>query len=448
MEPHRTAGLISIGDELALGQTLDTNTAWLADRLFALGVRTLEHVTVEDDADRIASTVRRLADTCDLVVITGGLGPTADDVTREAVVRATDDTLVEDAEALEQIRAWFAGRGAEMPERNAVQALRPDRGVCLPNPNGTAPGVLTRDEVRTCDIVCLPGPPREMTPMFDAEVEPRLRREADRAFGARAVLCFGLGESVVAERLGALMDREREARGLPVVGTTASRMVVTVRMRHSAASDADVRSALDGVEADVRERLGTAVFERRDFSAGDSPELGDALPAAVLDLLRDRGERVVVVESCTGGLLGGLLTSVPGSSDAFAGGWLTYTNEAKAGLVGVDAAEIEAHGAVSARVALGMARGGLFRAGFLGGAHHALAITGVAGPGGGSEAKPVGTVWIARATVDAHGAVTAEARHFRFRGGREAVREWSARSALGMLRLALVGAEMRLLGEQ
>lgn len=444
--PHRSAALVSIGDELALGQTLDTNTQWLSDRLFALGVRTVEHVTVEDNVARIESVLARVASEVDLVLVTGGLGPTLDDVTREALAAAVGDALVEDAAALDAVRAWFAGRGTDMPPANAVQAMRPQSAVCLANPNGTAPGLSLRDLARACDVICLPGPPREMGPMFDAEVVPRLRRSENRAFGARALLCFGLGESVVAQRLGELMDRSRENDGLPVVGTTASRMVVSVRMRHTDATSEAVDAALNALEADVRERLTPAIFDRRDFTAGDAPDITNALPAHVLASLRDRGERVVVVESCTGGLLGELLTSVPGSSDAFAGGWLTYTNEAKAGLVGVDPSLIEAHGAVSAQVALDMARGGLFRAGFLGGAHHALAITGVAGPGGGTDTKPVGTVWIARASASG-GNVNAEARPFRFRGGRAAVREWSARSALGMLRLHLAGESMSLLGE-
>ncbi|MEM7755449.1 MAG: CinA family nicotinamide mononucleotide deamidase-related protein [Planctomycetota bacterium] len=445
--PHRTAALVSIGDELALGQTLDTNTQWMSDRLFALGVRTVEHVTVEDDTARITDVFRRLAAEVDLMIVTGGLGPTADDVTRDALAAALNDQLTEDQDALEAVRAWFAGRGTDMPAGNAVQALRPTGGECLPNAHGTAPGLFARDAERGCDVFCLPGPPREMTPMFESAVEPRIRREAHRAFGARAVLCFGLGESVVAERLGTLMDRDREGRGEPVVGTTASRMVVSVRLRHTAENEQAVRTTLNAVEADVNARLGPAVFGRRDFNAGDAPDLADALPEAVVAQLNQRRERVVVVESCTGGLLGELLTSVPGSSDVFGGGWLTYSDAAKAGLVGVDAAEIETHGAVSAQVALGMARGGLFRAGFLGGAHHSLAITGIAGPGGGTDDKPAGTVWIARASVTETGSVNAEARSFRFRGGRAAVREWSARSALGILRLHLVGDEMSLLGE-
>ncbi len=444
LPPHRSAAVLSVGDEIALGQTLDTNSAWLADRLFALGVRVVEHATVEDDLDRIARALSRLAGETDLVIVTGGLGPTADDLTRPALARVLGEELIEDGGALGAIRAWFSGRAGGMPEGNRVQALRPASGVCLANPNGTAPGLFVRAGAVSCDVACLPGPPHEMKPMFETEIAGRLRR-AGGAFGARALLTFGLGESVVAERLGPLMDRDRESRGLPVVGTTASKMVVSVRLRH-AGDDADaVRAALDAVEDEVRSALGVSVFERRDFTGGDAADISDALPGCVLSLLRERGERVAVVESCTGGLLGETLTSVPGSSDVFAGGWLTYANEAKAGLVGVDPALIASHGAVSGAVARAMAVGGLERGHSLGGAEHCLAITGVAGPGG-SEAKPAGTVFIARASVDGL-SPEVEVRSFRFKGGRGAVREWSARTALGMLRLKLVGGEMGLLGE-
>lgn len=195
---------------------------------------------------------------------------------------------------------------------------------------------------------------------------------------------------------------------------------------------------LDHAETEIRGLLGPAIFDRRDPSAGDSLDIGDALPRSVLGLLRARGETLAVAESCTGGLLGETLTDIAGSSDVFWGGWLTYANAAKTALLSVEPSLIEAHGAVSREVAEAMAAGARARSG----ADHALAITGVAGPGGGTDAKPVGTVWIGRAEA---GGV--EARRFLFRGGRAAVREWSARMALGMLRLAVIGEEMALLGE-
>lgn len=430
------AAVLAIGDELALGQTLDTNSAWIADRLFSLGVRVDEHATVEDDRERIAGAMRRLIGGRGLVVCTGGLGPTADDLTRAALGDVLGEALIEDAESLEAIRAWFVGRGG-MPEGNRVQALRPPSARGLPNPHGTAPGLGAG--VGRARVFCLPGPPHEMIPMFESFVAPVVLEEGGAVVGSRIVLTFGLGESRVAERLGELMDRERPDRGLPLVGTTASRGVVACRLRHSGDSAETVARELDATEEEICARLGAAVFDRRDPSRGDSIEIGEALPAAVVGLLRARGERVTVAESCTGGLLGGEITRVAGSSEVIVGGWITYSNEMKGSLLGVPASVFDEHGAVSGVCSLAMARGALAR----GGCDHALAITGVAGPGGGSAEKPSGTVWIARVSADGSG----EARRFLFRGDRDAVRGWAVRTALGVLRLHLVGDAMTLLGE-
>ena len=432
--PIRTCAILAIGDELILGQKTDTNSAWIADRATRRSVDVLEHVTVDDDIQAIAGAVRRLARSADLIVTTGGLGPTSDDLTRQALGEAMGDPLVEDEDALAAIRSWFEGRGRSMPAANRVQARRPSRARCLPNPNGTAPGLratLERDD-RSCVVFCLPGPPREMRPMFEACVEPLLSPGEGVIVRTRALHTFGLGESEVASRLGELMDRGRD----PLVGTTASRGVVTCRLRsRRAASEPDAVRDLDETERDIRRRLGDTVFL---VGENDRP-----LESHVLDRLRDLGERMVVAESCTGGLLGATLTSQPGSSDAFCGGWVTYTNEMKQALLGVSAQALDTHGAVSRQVALAMARGALLGGESAGGADHALAITGVAGPGGGSETKPVGTVWIARASNDG----SDDARRFRFAGDRDAVRQWSAMTALGMLRLHLDGVSTPLLGQ-
>ncbi len=432
---HRTAAVVAIGDELMLGQKTDTNSAWISDRLTGLGVRVEEHATVADETPRIVETLARLAGRVDLLIVTGGLGPTADDLTREALAAAMGEELIEDAEALDALRAWFRGRGREMPAPNRVQAMRPASARCLDNPNGTAPGLAGRigSGETACDVFCLPGPPREMTPMFESFVAPAIRCDAGHVVATRTLHSFGLGESDVAARLGELMDRDRN----PLVGTTASLGVVTCRLRFEGeASDADAQSRLDAAAGEVRERLGDVVF-------AEGGEQGEALARAVLDRLRERGERLVCVESCTGGLLGELITRVPGSSDVLLGGWVTYSNEMKSAAVGVRPETLEGVGAVSREVAVEMAEGGLAASKSAGGAQHALAITGVAGPGGGSDEKPVGTVWIARAS---RGAAT-DVRRFRFRGGRDAVRHWSANAALGMLRLTLDGVEMPLLGQ-
>lgn len=458
---HRTAAVLSIGDELALGQTLDTNSAWVSERLTLEGVRIVEHATVPDDLGAMVAAFTRLCGRADLVVVTGGLGPTADDLTRFALAQAMGEELVEDAGARATIEAWFVGRGRTMPAANRVQAMRPGSAQMLDNPNGTAPGLagVVRTGAgttgqRATDVFCLPGPPREMQPMFERFVRPAVRRDAGTVVLTRAVRTFGLGESVVAEKLGEMMDRDR----MPLVGTTVSKNVVTCRLRYEgpdAVRDGRAAGAmLEAEAAEVRRRLGAACFDAR---AGDE---ADPLAFETVRLLSAAGHALAVVESCTGGLVGQMVTAVPGSSRAFVGGWITYSNEAKARDVGVAEHLIQRHGAVSGEVCRAMAEGGLRQATpqradeFAG--LHCVAITGIAGPDGGSAEKPVGTVWIGLASrisgAGAGGAsggrgVSTEVRRFLFKGSREAVREWAARTALGMLRLRLMGEEMKLLGE-
>lgn len=425
---HTNAAILSVGDELTLGQTLDTNSQWLADQLIGVGALTIEHATVPDDAAAVADALRRLAAGADVVIVTGGLGPTLDDLTRRGLALAMGGALVEDATALGQIRAWFAKAGRDMPEPNRAQAQRPEGAHCLENTAGTAPGL--HGAVGKSDVFCLPGPPREMREMFERSVLPRLHPPPGRAIRTRALHCFGLGESDIAVRLGELMDRTRN----PLVGTTVSRGIVTCRIRHQTnrarqqAANGPVDPITD-TERLIRDRLGPYVF------GAD----GDTLPSVVLDELKRRGETLAVVESCTGGLLGTLITDVPGSSAAFLGGWVTYTDEMKQREVRVPASIFakDGPGAVSRECAEAMARGGLERSG----ATHCLSITGIAGPEGGSDAKPVGTVWIARASRD-----ETESRRFLFMGDRAGIRDWAAKSALAMLRLALISeSQTRLL---
>ncbi len=471
--PHTHAVIISIGDELVLGQSQDTNSSWLSAQLVSQGVRPIRHVTVDDEPGAIAAEITRGAADAPLVLITGGLGPTADDLTRAALARAMGVELLEDTEALAVLEAWCAGRGMEMAEQNRVQALRPMGAVCLDNPNGTAPGlqgVIGAGGDAECgcgaDVFCLPGPPREMRPMFERFVLPMLR--PGRGIETRLLRTFGMGESGVAAALGGLMERGRN----PVVGTTAAAGVVTVRLRWEGEIEAGATTgveALDKTERLVREALGPAVFTPK---GGDGEQ---GLAAVVVGLLRERGERLAVVESCTGGLLGSMVTAIPGSSAVFCGGWITYTNAMKAGAVGVPESffpEVQqrAPGAVSSEVAQAMALGGLQRGRWeipAGRDHdgerdaawkdpaprgmgidHALAITGVAGPDGGTETKPVGTVWICLASRDG----SMDCRRFAFPGsgtsGRAAVRAWAAVTALGMLRFRLIRAEMDLAFEQ
>ncbi|MBI1189501.1 MAG: competence/damage-inducible protein A [Tepidisphaera sp.] len=417
---HTRAAILSVGDELTLGQTLDTNSKWFSEQLRDMGIMPIEHVTVPDDVAAQTAAFARLASIADLIICSGGLGPTLDDLTRQALAAAAHDTLIEDPEALEQVRAWFAGRKYPMPEMNRVQALRPTRGRCIPNAAGTAPGLYIQLNTATkpCDVFCLPGPPSELRPMFEAHVRPHLRPPEGRTVQTRVLHTFGIGESALARLLDTMMSRDH----VPMVGTTASGGVVSVRIRYEGPLDAAAaRQLLDATEAKVRALAGSYIF-----GAGD-----DTLPGAVLAAARGRSHTIGVVESCTGGLLGKLLTDTPGSSDVFAGGFITYSNRLKTLLAGVSPALLESHGAVSREVALAMAEGARERLG----TDHALAITGIAGPDGAvpatdaRPAKPVGLVYIARASL----AAPSEVRRFQMVGDRESVRLWAARSALAML---------------
>jgi nicotinamide-nucleotide amidase len=435
---HARAAIVSVGDELTLGQTMNTNSRWLAQRLTDAGIITTLHMTVADDAPALAGAIARLSSVVDLVLITGGLGPTADDLTRAALAHAMNDQLVEDPLAMAQIESWFAAGNRAMPEINRVQAQRPGRAMTLPNLNGTAPGLYAT--VGGAEVFCLPGPPREMIPMFDAQVVPRLRPPKERTVRTRALHCIGIGESDLATRLGPLMARDNfEQEGGVLVGTTASGGIVSVRVRYEGpAPPIEADALIEKALREVRIRAGAYVF------GGDA----DTLAGVILKQLQERGERLGVVESCTGGLLSSLITEVPGSSMTFMGGLVTYANTLKQSLAGVDGALLgaapEAPGAVSAEVAVAMASGGLGRLQV----DHCLAVTGIAGPGGSvpaiadRPAKPVGTVFIARCSrLFSQGKKSTDVRQFHMNGDRQSIRDWSAKMALAMLRLHLVGAE-------
>lgn len=429
---HATAAIVSIGDELTRGEAVDTNSAWVAQRLVERGVRAIEHRTLPDDLAAIAGVLGELAAMVDLVISTGGLGPTDDDLTRRALAAALGEELVEDAAALARLEQRFAPSNRALLPANRVQAQRPVSARCLDNEHGTAPGLAATLHARgrRCDIFCLPGPPNEMAPMFEGSVGPALRPPAGFVISTRELHEFGLPESAIPGLLGGLMERGRN----PGVGTAARISYVTCKIRFEGAA-ADAPAALDDAERRVR-----AALEPYIFAAGDG-----TLAGAVVALLRERGETLVTAESCTGGMIAAALTDIAGSSDVYAGGVVAYSNELKSALLGVPAGLIAEHGAVSEPVARRMAEGALARAADAGKpATRALAVTGIAGPGGGSAAKPVGTVWIAHACA---GEPT-DARLFRFPGDRAVVRDRTAHAALGMLRLGALGfGERRLLWE-
>ena len=412
----RSAWIVSIGSELTLGQSVDTNAPWLAAQLAAQGIRCRRQVTVPDELEALSATFREAAAASDLVVATGGLGPTADDLTRQALAAAAGLPLELDAPSLEQIRAFFARRGREMPSANRVQALLPKGARPLPNTCGTAVGICL--ELAGTPCYALPGVPFEMREMFRREVLPHLPALGDgQVVRFRRLHCFGTSESAIGEALADLMRPGRN----PAVGTTAELGVITVRINASADSPAAAEALLDDTERLVRARLGTAVFGRD----------GETLASVVGALLAARGQTLGTAESCTGGLIAKLLTDVPGSSAYYLGGAVSYANELKEALVGVPGELLTAVGAVSEPVARAMAEGA--RRAF--GSSFALATTGIAGPTGGTPDKPVGLVFLALAGPQQ---TRVEAARFGSESPRVVIRERAARTALDLLRRELI----------
>lgn len=417
------ATLLSIGDELTLGQTIDTNAAYLAARLARLGIACDRHLTVPDDTRAIADAITHCTQRSQVLIITGGLGPTEDDLTRAGLAQAMGADLIEDANEVQRIRAYFESRGRPMPQRNRVQAAHPVGSTMIDNTCGTAPGI--RATLNGCEVFVTPGVPREMIAMYQRDIEPAIKQLTGtaRTILTTKVNSFGSGESDIAELLGELMARDRN----PLVGTTVSRGLVSVRIRSEHHDPAHAQALLTETIALVQQRLAPLSFGFEDGELQD----------AVTKLLIDKGKTVATAESCTGGLIAKRLTDVAGSSAAVLGGWVTYANAMKTSQLGVPAELIERHGAVSAPVVEAMARGALEHSG----ADFALSTSGIAGPGGGSDDKPVGTVYLGLGWRDGETLHTL-ARLANLPGDREAVRDRSAKCALQLLRLNLMGEDL------
>lgn len=430
--------ILSVGDELVLGQTIDTNSAWMSQRLAAAGCAVSSHVVVADDQPAIERAIRRCAAECDMLVISGGIGPTPDDLTRQALAAVMNQPLELSETWLARLEEFFRQRRRPMPHMNRIQAMIPRGAELIENSCGTAAG-MHAVLAGGCRVFVLPGVPSEMQAMFEQAVLPFVRRRAGGAvILTRALHTFGPGESAIAEMLGSeLLDRRRN----PLVGTTVSGGIVTVRIcaRFDDADEAQRR--LESTAGACRRALGDLIFGENEQS----------LPQAVAALLREHpaarrhAPAVCTAESCTGGLVAKYLTDVPGSSAYFRQAWVTYSNAAKIDQLGVPAEVIERHGAVSEQTAIAMAEGAARRSG----AVFALALSGVAGPDGGTPQKPVGMVCIALASPADDGAcdspqpaLQVHARTFHLPGDRQTVRDRAAKMALTMLRYRLLGKQM------
>ena len=417
MTTLRRAAILAVGSEMLTPSRVDTNSLLLTEALNALGIEVAFKSVIGDDREELAAALRAALQRVDLVVCTGGLGPTDDDLTREVVAEVLGRPLGENTAITEHIRARFSRRGMQMPEINRRQAMVPAGGVVIDNPNGSAPGLWLERDDRL--VLLLPGPPRELKPMLTRLVEgPMAQRAAGFALLRRVVRITGRTESHTEEAVRALYAQWASA-AVPIAATIlASLGQIELHVSARAGSRADAAAVLDGAVRQIVEAIGQDVYSID----------GRALEQVVGDLLAERGLRVAVAESCTGGLITSRLTDVPGSSRYVDQSVVTYSNEAKTSLLGVPAELIATHGAVSEPVALAMAEGMRARAG----TDVAIAVTGIAGPDGGSPEKPVGTVVVA-AIIES----TTRSRVFRFIGEREMVKFQASQAALDMIRRML-----------
>lgn len=413
--------VLTIGDELLRGEIVDSNKSYLSDRLLGLDIETHFHSSVRDDPADMRDAFGRAIGRSDIVLVSGGLGPTRDDLTTEILAETLGRPLVLDEGSLEEIRAFFASVGREMSPNNEKQAWFPERADVLANPIGTAPGFLVEENGSL--VFCLPGVPRELYRMMDEQVLPRIvaRMAGERlVVRAKFLRTFGIGESSLDAELADVASDGDVTLGFR---TAFPDNHLRPLARATTAEAADAK--LERVCEQIRERLGAIVYGEGD----------DTLEMVVGRELRERGRTVAVAESCTGGLVAERLTEVPGSSSYFLGGVVAYSNAAKHALLGVPQALLDEHGAVSDPVARAMAEGALARFG----SDLAIATTGISGPDGGSEEKPVGLVYIALASAD--GSDT-HCDRFVFPLDRTRHRQLVAHTALDWVRRSLLGVEL------
>ena len=410
--------IISIGDELVLGHTIDTNSAWLSAQLTTIGCDIIAHLTVADDRQMTATVISENSPRCDLLLVTGGLGPTEDDLTRQALADVMGTDLVLCDNWLPKLEEFFRQRNRPMPPSNRIQAMIPRGSRMLDNTCGTACGIATR--IGQCDMFVMPGVPREMKAMFTRDILPHLASSSGGAvILSRTLHTFGKGESTIGQMLGELMYRHRN----PSVGTTVSGGVVSIRINARFPSLPQAREALAQTESACRQQLGDLVYGADGFT----------LPQAVGELLISRNQSIATAESCTGGLLSAMFTEVPGSSRYYRQGWITYTNQSKQDLLGVSSATLATHGAVSEATVKEMATSACKIAQ----TDYALAISGIAGPDGGTTAKPVGTICFGFAHPHGTNTLTLP-----LPGDRDLVRDRACKSALTILRYHLLGKSL------
>lgn len=419
-----TVELISVGTEILLGNIVNTNAAYLAEKCALLGLSLYHQSVVGDNEKRMEETIRQALLRSDIVILTGGLGPTKDDLTKEITAKVFRKELVEDVHSQERIRDYFIRIGKEdrITSNNWKQALVPEGCIVVDNQNGTAPGLIIEGEPESIwegkTAILLPGPPNECRPMFEQEIMPYLQKNQPEGIYSKMVKICSVGESTAETMVLDLMESQTNPTIAPYAKTGEVHFRVTAKAANEEAAEELMRPMLHELE----KRFGTHIY---------TMEESVTLEEHIISLLRKKQFTVTTAESCTGGLAAGRLLNVPGASAVFQEGYITYANESKEHILGVSHQTLETYGAVSPQTAKEMAEGAKKAAG----SDVSIAITGIAGPDGGTEEKPIGLVYIGCQVQE-----KTEVREYRFTGNRQKNREYAVVSALTLLREMLLDA--------
>ena len=407
--------LISVGTELLLGNIVNTNAAFLAEKCAGLGLSCYYQTVVGDNRERLAGVIRTALERSDILILTGGLGPTQDDLTKETCAKVMGLPLVTDQHTKERLKEYYKGRKKEdLPESNWKQAVIPEGAVVFDNGNGTAPGLVVEQNGKT--VILVPGPPNELYPMMEKQICPYLQKKNEEVILSQMVKICGFGESKVEEMILDLIDKQTN----PTLATYAKQGEVHLRVTARAATEEEAKKLLKPMVKEIKKRFGEAVY---------TTDEKETLTDVVVKLLKKHELTVTTAESCTGGLLAGTLVGVPGVSEVFREGFVTYSNKAKRKLLDVSKSTLKKYGAVSAQTAKEMAKGGVFATD----ADICVAITGLAGPDGATPEKPIGLVYIACYMND-----KVHVEEFRFKGDRQKIRERSVVQALDVLRRSIL----------
>lgn len=411
------AEIIGVGSELLLGQISNTDAQYISQKLSQLGINVFYHTVVGDNKNRLKEALEIASRRADLIFTTGGLGPTMDDLTKETIADFLGLNMFLHEESIEAIKGYFAKRGRTMSQNNNKQACFPEGAKIMPNNHGTAPGAIVENKGKV--FIILPGPPGELQPMFEDYVIPYLERKSKEQITSRVLKVYGMGESVMEEKIKDLIINQSNPTIAPLAGSSE----LTIRITAKTARGEDPYKLIQPLEEKVRQRLGDLVYGVDD----------DTLESVVLRLLVESKKTIATAESCTGGLIAKRITSIPGASQAFIEGVVSYSNQSKTERLGVSEATLAKNGAVSPETAEEMVRGILETTG----ADLGVAVTGIAGPGGGTANKPVGLVYIGIGDKEGHFTVNS----YNFLGGRKKVQEMAASMALDSIRRRLLTLE-------